>query len=95
MAADHSLLSSGAASLNSAIKDRTLRRSNRPFIGPLKSIVVQPFQDVGPPVEHPAAVLDELRTGALVAILGESSGRGVEIFGYVGGASPAPGVGRT
>jgi hypothetical protein len=31
-----------------AIKDRTLRRSNRPFIGPLKSFVVQPFRDVGP-----------------------------------------------
>jgi hypothetical protein len=37
-----------------------------------------------PPVRHPAAALNELRTIALMAILGERAGSGVEILGYFG-----------
>ena len=39
--------------------------------GPLKSIVIQPFQGIRPPVEHPTAALDELRASPPVTTLGE------------------------
>lgn len=63
------------------------RRSSLPsrFISTLKRVAIQPFQDVAPSVQHPAAALNELRAGALIAILGERGGSGVEIRGDFGG----------
>jgi hypothetical protein len=55
------------------------------FVSALKRVAIQPLQDVAPPVQDPAAALNELGTGALIAILGERSGGGVEILGDFGG----------
>lgn len=61
-------------------------RSSLPrFVSALKRVAIQELQDIRPPVQDPAAPLDELRSGALVAILGERRDGGVEIIGNLGG----------
>jgi hypothetical protein len=60
---------------------RIARSPGSVLVGALNRVAIQPLQHIRSAVEHPTAVLDELRTGALVAILGESGGRGAEIFG--------------
>jgi hypothetical protein len=59
--------------------------------GPLKSIVIQPFQDIRPPVDHPTAALDELRASPPVTTLGERRRR-VRDTRLLRWASPVGGV---
>ncbi len=45
--------------------------SHSVLVGALNRVAIQPLPHFRPSVEHPPAVLDDLRTSALVAILGE------------------------
>ena len=62
------------------------RRSSLPsrFISTLKRVAIQPFQDVAIGTA-PGSALNQLRARALIAILGERGGSGVEKRGDFGG----------